>query len=137
VDGPAADFRDTGERWKEMRFVLAGIANHVFRSTFSGKAVPAELHGPLQALQREYRSEQHADPRFADGHNAQLVDRYGLLEFLGRRFTVCGPPDQIAASFTEMAAWGAANLLLIQVVEDRISALRQFAEQVFPLIGGW
>lgn len=123
--------------WKEMRFVLAGIANHVFRSTFSGKAVPPEFHDGLQALQREYRPDQHADPRFAEGHNAQLVDRYGLLEFLGRRFTACGPPEQIAASFRAMAEWGADNLLLIQVVEDRISALRYFAEQVFPLVGGW
>jgi 5,10-methylenetetrahydromethanopterin reductase len=120
--------------WKEMRFVLAGIANHAFRSTFSGKTVPPEFHEGLRALQREYRPDQHADARFADGHNAQLVDRYGLLEFLGRRFTVCGPPDHIAAGFKAMAAWGADKLLLIQVVDDRISALRQFAEQVFPLV---
>jgi 5,10-methylenetetrahydromethanopterin reductase len=123
--------------WKELRFALAGIANHVFRSTFTGKAVPPEFHDGLLALQREYRPDQHADPAFAEGHNAQLVDRYGLLEFLGRRFTVCGPPDYIAATFNAMAGWGADRLLLIQVVDDRISALRQFAEQVFPLVAGW
>jgi hypothetical protein len=41
------------------------------------------------------------------GHNASLVDKYGLTEFLGRRYAICGPGERIAERFAELADWGA------------------------------
>ena len=122
------------EGWRELRYLTSGIANHVFRFTFEGKAVPPELQEPLRALQRDYRPDLHVDDRHADGHNAQIVDNHGLREFLGRRFLLCGPPEQIAQNLRRMASWGATNFLFINVAEDRISALRQLNDQVLKLL---
>ncbi len=127
--------RTEREGWEQLRFLLCGGANHVFRFTFEGKGAPPELHAALTQLQKEYRTDLHSDYRHADGPNAQLVDKLGLLEYLGRRFAVTGPPDQVAEGFKKIASWGATNFLLIQVVEDRIGALKQMAEQVFPRLG--
>jgi 5,10-methylenetetrahydromethanopterin reductase len=126
--------RTEEEGWKELRFILGGMANHVFRHGFEGKAVAPEYRDRLRALQREYRSDLHADPRHMDGHNAQLVDKLGLREFVGRRFAICGPPDQVADGFRRMASWGATNFLLIQVTDDRIGALREFDRRVLRII---
>lgn len=126
--------RTEREGWEQLRFLLCAVANHVFRFTFEGKGAPPELHGALTQLQKEYRPDLHSDYRHAGGHNAQLVDKLGLLEYLGRRFAVTGPPEQVAEGFKRIAGWGATNFLLIQVVEDRIGALKQMAEQVFPKV---
>jgi 5,10-methylenetetrahydromethanopterin reductase len=122
------------EGWRDLRFIVGGMANHVFRFGFEGKAVPEEMQAPLLQLQREYRSDLHADPRHRGGHNAELVERLGLTEFVGRRFALCGPPEQVAEGFRKMASWGATNHLLIQVVDDRIGALRDFDKQVLKLL---
>src|SRR3954447_13046184 len=107
------------DAWRHLRWTLAGSANHLFRFTFEEKFVPEELQEPIRTLQREYAFDTHG--KVAEGaRNADLVDRLGLTEWLGRRFTLAGAPDTVVARIEEIAALGVTNLLLPQFVADRV-----------------
>jgi 5,10-methylenetetrahydromethanopterin reductase len=113
------------EAWHDLRWSLAGTANHLFRFTMDGKSVPEELHEPIRALQREYASEAHG--KVAEGAgNAALTDKYGLTEWLGRRFVLGGPPEVIVDRIRSIAARGATNLIFPQFVADKIGFMREF-----------
>jgi 5,10-methylenetetrahydromethanopterin reductase len=117
------------EGWHDLQWTLAGSANHAFKFTFEGKFVPDQLHEPLRELMRGYAADTHA--KVAQGsHNASLVERLGLTEFLGRRFTLCGPPERVIERLREAAAHGAANFLLTQMVADRIGFMHTLDEAV-------
>jgi 5,10-methylenetetrahydromethanopterin reductase len=117
------------EAWRDLRWTLAGTANHLFRFTMDGKFVPPELHEPIRMLQREYAANTHG--KVAEGaHNARLVDQYGLTEWLGRRFALAGPPEVIIDRIRAMARRGVTNLLLPQFVADRVGFMKRFDEAV-------
>jgi 5,10-methylenetetrahydromethanopterin reductase len=117
--------------WKDLAFTLASSANHALRFTFDGKFVPPEYHEPIRTLHREYAQHQHADFR-NPGHNAALVEKLGLTEFLGRRFSFCGPSDRIVEQIRRAADWGAKNLFVTQLFQDQIGFMRRLSEEVFP-----
>jgi 5,10-methylenetetrahydromethanopterin reductase len=124
-----ADSEEAG--WQDLQWTLAGSANHAFKFTFDGKFVPDELQEPVRKLMASYAADTHA--KAAKGaHNAALVERYGLTEWLGRRFTLCGPPDKIAQRLHDCAALGATNFLLTQMTTpaDRERFMRELDEAV-------
>ena len=49
----------------QVRSVLAGTANHVFRFTLDGKGLPEELIPKVQELKQRYDSSHHASPETA------------------------------------------------------------------------
>lgn len=113
------------EAWHDLAWTLAGTANHLFRFSMEGKFVPNELQGPIRQLQSRYASDTHG--KVAEGsRNGQLVQELGLTEWLGRRFTLAGPPETVIRRIEEIAARGATNLLLPQFVADRIGFMRDF-----------
>jgi 5,10-methylenetetrahydromethanopterin reductase len=114
-----------------IRAILAGTANHVFRFTMEDKGVPDELKPRLAALQREYDSRHHASPATAHA-NAELVDRYGLTEWLAAQSTIAGPVERCIERLTEVAEAGATRLLLAQFVPDPIEFMTTFAEEIAP-----
>jgi 5,10-methylenetetrahydromethanopterin reductase len=117
------------EAWRDLRWTLAGTANHLFRFTMADKFVPPELHQRIRDLQRGYAANTHG--KVAEGaHNARLVDQYGLTEWLGRRFALAGPPEVIIERIRELARQGVTRLLLPQFVPDRIAFMRRFDEAV-------
>jgi 5,10-methylenetetrahydromethanopterin reductase len=117
--------------WNELRGLLALSANKQFRYTLEGKFVPENLREPIRRLQAEYSYTQHA--KFAPtGHNASLVEKYGLTEFLGRRYTVCGPAARIVERLHQLSSWGASNFIMIQMAADQIGAMRELSRDVFP-----
>jgi 5,10-methylenetetrahydromethanopterin reductase len=117
------------EAWHDLRWTLAGTANHLFRFSMEGKSVPEELREPIRALQREYAPEAHGKVAEA-GRNASLPDKYGLTEWLGRRFLLGGPPEVIVERIRSIAARGATNLIFPQFVADKISFMEEFDETV-------
>jgi 5,10-methylenetetrahydromethanopterin reductase len=129
-----ADSEEAG--WRDLQWTLAGSANHAFKFTFEGKLVPEHLHAPLRELMAGYAADTHA--KVAKGsHNASLVERLGLTEFLGRRFTLSGPPELIIERMREAAAHGATNFLLPQMVADRVGFMHLLDEAVIgPLRAG-
>jgi 5,10-methylenetetrahydromethanopterin reductase len=117
------------EAWHDLRWTLAGTANHLFRFTMADKFVPRELHEPIRRLQQEYASDTHG--KVAEGaHNARLVEKYGLTEWLGRRFALGGPPELIVERIRGLARQGVTRLLLPQFVADRVAFMRRFDESV-------
>jgi 5,10-methylenetetrahydromethanopterin reductase len=117
------------EAWRDLRWTLAGTANHLFRFTMADKFVPPELEEPIRRLQREYAANTHG--KVAEGaHNARLVDQYGLTEWLGRRFALGGPPEVIVKRIKEIARRGVTRFLLPQFVPERIDFMRRFDEAV-------
>jgi 5,10-methylenetetrahydromethanopterin reductase len=115
----------------QIRSVLAGTANHVFRFTLDGKGLPPEYHEPMRALMREYQSRHHAQPG-AQNPNEELVDRYGLRDYLASLGTIAGPPERCVERIREVAAVGATNLILAQFVPDQLSWMHTFASRVRP-----
>lgn len=119
--------------WRDLLWTLAGSANHVFRFTLDDKFVPAEHREGLLRLQREYAADTHARPE-RGAYNASLIEKYGLTEWLGRRFLLTGPPELIAERLREAHGYGATNFFLTQMVTDRIGFMHALEREVLSLL---
>ncbi len=120
-----------GEGIDQVRSVLAGTANHVFRFTLDGKGLPQELVPKVQELKRRYDSSHHASPETA-AHNAALVDELGLTSWLARQSTIAGPIEHCVERLHEVAAAGVRGIIVAQFVPDQLTFMRTFAEKVLP-----
>jgi 5,10-methylenetetrahydromethanopterin reductase len=115
----------------KLRFLLAGTANHVYRFHMDGKGLPDEYREKIAELQRRYDSSAHATPGRA-GHNAELVEELGLVDFLARRSVIAGPVGRRIERIRECAAAGATNLILSQFVDDQFAFMDEFAAEIAP-----
>jgi 5,10-methylenetetrahydromethanopterin reductase len=115
-----------------LRFLLAGTANHVYRFHTDGKALPDEYRDRIAELQRRYDSTAHATRERADA-NAELVEELGLVEFLARRSVIAGPVERRIERIRECAAAGATNLIVSQFVDDQLEFMREFADEIRPV----
>lgn len=113
----------------EIKMELASNAHHVFRFTFDGKGVPAELVDAIRRVQRSYQPAQH---ELIGGANAAIVDDAVLFRYLAERFAVVGPPDVCAERLRAVAAAGVPNILFSGFVQDRQRLIRLLGEQVLP-----
>ncbi len=116
-----------------LRFTLAASANHVFRRSLVGKGVPPELEEPIRKLHQHYSFTAHG--KFEAAANADLVERYGLTDYLADRFAIAGTPDECAERIRQLRADGAKNLMIALIVPDRIAFLRQMAAEIMPNVG--
>lgn len=114
-----------------IRSVLAGTANHVFRFTLEGKGLPDELVEPMRGLMSDYQSRHHAQPG-GDNPNNDLVDNYGLREWLARQGTIAGPPERCIERLREVAGYGVRNLIVSQFVSDPYEWMHTFSTEVLP-----
>ncbi len=115
----------------QIRSVLAGTANHVFRFTLEGKGLPAELEDRIRGLMADYQSRFHAHPG-ATNPNEGLIDKYGLRDYLARQGTIAGPPEHCVERLHEVAAYGVRNLIVSQFIHDQLGWMRTFGEKVLP-----
>jgi 5,10-methylenetetrahydromethanopterin reductase len=106
---------------------LAASANHAFRFTLEGKAVPPDLHEKIRGLQRQYDSHQHEVEGAA---NAALTDRWGLTEFLVDRFAIAGTPDDCIAQIRRAMVAGARQFVITSFVPDRRAFVRRWMREV-------
>ncbi|MDI2127569.1 LLM class flavin-dependent oxidoreductase [Yinghuangia seranimata] len=113
----------------QVRSVLAGTANHVFRFTTEGKGLPDHLVPRIEELKRRYDSRHHASPETA-AHNAALVDELGLTAWLAAHSTVAGPIGRCAERLAEIAEYGVRNVIVAQFVPDQLGFMRVFADEV-------
>lgn len=114
-----------------IRSVLAGTANHVFRFTLEGKGLPDDLVEPMRGLMAEYQSRHHAQPG-ARNPNNDLVDKYGLRDWLARQGTIAGPPERCIERLHEVAGHGVRNIIISQFVSDPHDWMTTFADEVLP-----
>ena len=111
--------------------VLAGTANHVFRFSLDDKGLPDDMRDRVRGMMREYQSRHHAQPG-AQNPNNELVDKYGLREYLARQGTIAGPPEHCIERVHEVAAIGATNLIVSQFVSDPLEWMQTFATGLLP-----
>jgi 5,10-methylenetetrahydromethanopterin reductase len=112
---------------------IAGSANHVFRFTLDGKGLPDELKPRIASLMAEYDSRHHAHPS-ASNPNRELIEKYGLRDYLARLGTIAGPPDHCARRIRDVANFGVTNLVVSQFVGDQFEWMRIFGEEVIPAV---
>jgi 5,10-methylenetetrahydromethanopterin reductase len=114
-----------------IRSVLAGTANHVYRFTLEGKGLPEDLKEPMRGLMGEYQSRHHAQPGSHNPNN-DLLDKYGLRDYLARQGTIAGPPEHCVERIQEVASIGATNLIVSQFISEQYEWMQMFSEQVLP-----
>jgi 5,10-methylenetetrahydromethanopterin reductase len=110
-----------------IRMALAASANHAFRPTLEGKAVPPDLHEKIRALQREYNAHHH---EIAGAANAGLPDRWDLTEFLVDRFAIAGTPADCVAQLRRASGAGARQFMITGFVPDPRAFMRRWMEEV-------
>jgi alkanesulfonate monooxygenase SsuD/methylene tetrahydromethanopterin reductase-like flavin-dependent oxidoreductase (luciferase family) len=115
----------------QIRSVLAGTANHVFRFTLANKGLPPELEVRVRGLMADYQSRFHAHPA-ASNPNEGLIDKWGLRDYLARQGTIAGPPARCVERLHEVAGYGVRNLIVSQFIQDQLGWMRIFGEQVLP-----
>src|SRR5262245_19900369 len=111
---------------------LAASANHAFRFTLEGKAVPGELHERIRGLQREYDSHHH---EIAGAGNAGLTERWELTDYLADRFAIAGTPDDCAAQIRRAVAAGAHQFVITGFVPDPRALMRRWMHEVAGAAG--
>lgn len=129
VKGIVGEDREAAVR--EIRMALAASAHHAFRFTLEGKRVPPDLVDKVETLKREYRAQEH-EHLGAGKHNADLVDRLGLRDFLAERFAMAGTPRDCIKKIESLAEAGANKLWISVIVNDRPAYMRTMAERVIP-----
>ncbi|MYH95601.1 MAG: LLM class flavin-dependent oxidoreductase [Acidimicrobiia bacterium] len=117
---------------EQIKFLIAGTANHVYRFHMDGKGLPEDIKPRVAAMMAEYDSRHHA---FADGANvnAGLADKHGLTEFLASRGTIAGPPEYCIDRLTELSERGINKMVLAQFMEDKDGWMRTFANVIAPV----
>ena len=78
----------------DIKMALAASANHAFRFTRAGKALPRDLWERVEGLQAGYRAQHH---EVREGSNSALSDRFGLTDYLAERFALWGGPTTSSA----------------------------------------
>src|SRR5690606_23976845 len=74
---------------RQIRPSLAAGANHVFRFTLKGKAVPPDLEAGIRRLMAGYNVQYHS--AFGETNpNAELLDETGLTEYMSERLAIVG-----------------------------------------------
>ncbi|MFN0091678.1 MAG: LLM class flavin-dependent oxidoreductase [Acidimicrobiales bacterium] len=110
-----------------IKMALAASANHAFRFTLAGKALPSELHDAVRGLQRGYQSHQH---EVIGAANAALTDTFGLTDYLAERFAFAGPADDCLRQVERAAEAGARQFLVTSFVEAPERFIDRWAAEV-------
>lgn len=116
----------------EIRMALAASANHAFRFTTEGKGLPPSLQVQVEQLKNDYAFREHEDT--AGVHNAELVDRLGLTEYLAKRFALAGAPADIAQRLRQLHDAGVRRLLVAGITRDPLHFVKRWQRDVQPLI---
>jgi 5,10-methylenetetrahydromethanopterin reductase len=107
--------------------MLAFLAGYVIgNKDLAARGVPAPLHAPLIELNRRYSTR----PGAAD---IKLVQDLGLFDYLSRRLSICGDPDDCLQQALAAKAAGAKRLMLtVSLASDPVRTVELFGEHVLP-----
>lgn len=120
---------------RQVRMALTASANHAFRFTLEGKMIPEAYKEPIRQLQAQYAFAEHESPG-EHRHNAQLVEKFGLTDYLAERFSICGPPSEFHTKIAQLADLGITKLLMAHFGNNRDEKLHRFATDVMPHFRG-
>ncbi len=116
----------------ELRSYMATYANTRYREKVNEKGIPVpdDIAERLRGMRRDFRYDESLRMQF--DHNADLVDRYGLREWLGRQFAIVGPPEHCIERLRELEAAGAQNIVIPVVTGDVMQVTREIGEKILP-----
>jgi len=109
--------------------ILAFVSAYVMGGgDLARRGVPAKHRAALQELRRRYSTR----PGEAD---AALVTELGLFDYLSRRLSVCGTPDECLAQVRAAQAAGVRRLMFsVSLAVDPVRTVRLFGEKVLPAV---
>jgi alkanesulfonate monooxygenase SsuD/methylene tetrahydromethanopterin reductase-like flavin-dependent oxidoreductase (luciferase family) len=112
------------------------IANARFAlsTTFAGKHVPEELQPLLRERLRRYDHGTHGRETGANPNAALFADLPEVEDYVLRRFSIVGTPDECRRRVEELLAGGLDGLWLTMVVPDPIEHLELAADTFRPLL---
>jgi 5,10-methylenetetrahydromethanopterin reductase len=113
----------------DIKMALAASANHAFRFTRAGKALPRDLWERVEGLQGAYRASHH---EVREGANAALTDRFGLTDYLAERFALWGGPDDVVRRVERARSAGARQFLLTGFVREPQRFIERWGDEVMP-----
>jgi 5,10-methylenetetrahydromethanopterin reductase len=107
--------------------MLAFLAGYVIGDrNLQTRGVPEQLRAPLVELRRRYSTR----PGEAD---IKLVSELGLFDYLSRRLSVCGSPQDCLAQALAAKAAGAKRLMLtVSLASDPVRTVELFGREVLP-----
>ena len=107
--------------------MLAFVAGYVIGGkNLAARGVPAALQAPLIELHRRYSTR----PGAAD---IKLVRDLGLFDYLSRRLSICGNPDDCLEQALAAKAAGAKRLMLtVSLASDPVRTVELLGEIVLP-----
>jgi 5,10-methylenetetrahydromethanopterin reductase len=107
--------------------MLAFLAGYVIgEKNLAARGVPEPLREPLLQLRRRYSTR----PGEAD---IKLVEELGLFDYLSRRLSICGNPQDCLEQALAAKAAGAKRLMLtVSLASDPVRTVELFGEHVLP-----
>jgi 5,10-methylenetetrahydromethanopterin reductase len=107
--------------------MLAFLAGYVIGDkNLETRGVPEPLRQPLLELRQRYSTR----PGEAD---IKLVEELGLFDYLSRRLSICGNPQDCLAQALAAKAAGAKRLMLtVSLASDPVRTVELFGEHVLP-----
>src|SRR6516164_6955372 len=118
---------DRGAARNKVGAMLAFLAGYVIGDKhLETRGVPEPLRAPLLELRRRYSTR----PGEAD---IRLVEELGLFDYLSRRLSICGNPQDCLAQALAAKAAGAERLMLtVSLASDPVRTVELFGEHVLP-----
>ncbi len=110
--------------------LLAGSAatGHLsFPPGFKQKSVPPALLPSLRKMAEEYETHHH---QHRGGRNAELIEKLGLTDYMGRRFTLSGTAEECIAQVRAAAGAGAQGFMLTIITPEPLKTIRDLGEKV-------
>ena len=107
--------------------MLAFLAGYVIGDrNLETRGVPEPLRAPLLELRRRYSTR----PSEAD---SKLVQELDLFDYLSRRLSICGNPQDCLAQALSAKAAGAKRLMLtVSLASDPVRTVDLFGQHVLP-----
>ena len=132
VFGPANVADTRAAAIEPLRAAAAATGHLSFGRGLERAGVPSELVPAVQRLTKEYRTQEHQGG--AGSFNARLVQELGLTEYMARRFTFAGTPEECIEQARAVEATGVRGLMLTIVTPDPGRAIRDLGERVMPAL---
>ena len=126
----ALDCNEDGDLAREkVGAMLAFVSGYVIgEKDLEKRGVPEQYREPLLELRRRYSTR----PGDAD---IRLVRELGLFDYLSKRLSICGTPDECLEQMLAAKAAGVKRLMFtISLAADPVKTVELFAQKVFPAI---
>jgi 5,10-methylenetetrahydromethanopterin reductase len=123
-----ADTRE--EALDELHHIFAAAA-HIL-SNIEGELddLPEDTARSIRQLGEEYRPDVHNT--LDEPHNAELIEKYDLLEFMSDRIGIAGTAEQVVDQLHELREMGVDGVLLAPRVSDPIETTERLGREVVP-----